>query len=180
MADWVEQGEEMGQGVVYRQLDPRMGRKRTLWATLIHLLEDGGGLEAGLCLSIDRFLNQCANVSQLSSSLPRYSIWALTKSLSPSQKNRTRSNSSGAPSASNLIVEILEVRCPIVNFHLLVLGVLSNATPSSIHGSPWVIQILSKESLELNPRQGSFNCLVPTLVLEPTKADPTTEEQSYK
>ena len=37
-----------------------------------------------------------------------------------------------------------------------------------------------KRNLELNPRQGIFDCLVPTLVLVPTKADHTAEEQSCK
>ena len=120
------------------------------------------------------------NVSQLSSSLPRCSIWALTKGLSPSQKNWMSSDSSGAPSASNLIMEMLEVRRPIVNFHLLVLGVLSNATPGGIHGSPWVTQTLSKKSFELNPKQKILDCLVPKLVLMPTKVDHIAKEQSCK
>ena len=62
-----------------------------------------------------------------------------------------------------------EVRCPILNFFLLVLGVLFNSTPDSIHQSTEVTKTLLKESFELNPRQGSFGCLVPTLVLVPTK-----------
>ena len=37
-----------------------------------------------------------------------------------------------------------------------------------------------KRNLKLNPRQGIFDCLVPTLVLVPTKADHTAEEQSCK
>ena len=73
------------------------------------------------------------------------------------------------------------MRRPILNFFPLILGVLSNTTPGSIHGSPWVTQTLSKESLELNPRQGGHSFgLVPTLVLVPTKADPTTKKQSCK
>ena len=51
---------------------------------------------------------------------------------------------------------MLEVRRPIVNFHLLVLGVLSNATPGGIHGSPWVTPTLSKESLDSTPGKGSL------------------------
>ena len=35
-------------------------------------------------------------------------------------------------------LKMFEVRCLIVNFHLLVLGVLSNAILDSIYGSPWV------------------------------------------
>ena len=34
--------------------------------------------------------------------------------------NQMRLDSSGVPSASNLIMEMLKVRCPIVNFHLLI------------------------------------------------------------
>ena len=36
-------------------------------------------------------------------------------------------------------LRMLEVRRPMLNFFLLVLGVLSNATPGDIHGSPWVL-----------------------------------------
>ena len=37
-----------------------------------------------------------------------------------------------------------------------------------------------KRNLELNPRQGIFDCLVPTLVLVPTKADYIAEKRSWK
>ena len=119
-------------------------------------------------------------VSQQSSFFLCYSIWAVTESLSPSQKNRMRLDSFGAPSVSNLIVEMLEMRHPIVNFHLRVLRVLSNTTPSGIYGSLWVTQIFSKKSLELNPIQGIFDCLVLTLVLVPTKTDSTARKWSCK
>ena len=36
------------------------------------------------------------------------------------------------------------------------------------------------EVLELNPRQGIFDCLVPTLIQVPTKADSITKERSCK
>ena len=61
------------------------------------------------------------------------------------------------------------MRRPILNFLPLVLGVLLNSTPDSVHQSTGVTKTLPKESFELNPRQGSFGCLVPTLVLVPTK-----------
>ena len=63
----------------------------------------------------------------------------------------------------------------MLNFFLLVLGVLSDATPGRIRGSLGVSQTLSKESFELNPRQRSFGYLIPTLMLMPTKVDPTTK-----
>ena len=47
--------------------------------------------------------------------------------------------------------------CPIVNFDLLVLGVLSNATSGNIYKGPWVAKTLSKESLKLDPRQRSHS-----------------------
>ena len=87
---------------------------------------------------------------------------------------------SGALSAaSSMDWECFEVRRPIVNFLPLILRVLSNATPSGIHRSRWVTRTLSKESLELNPWRRS-HCLALTLVLMPTKADPTIKEQSRK
>ena len=73
-----------------------------------------------------------------------------------------RSDSSGAPSASNLIIEMLEIRCPIIKRKRL-------SHPNSF-----------KRSLELNPRQKNFNCLVLTLVLVPTITDPTAKEQCCK
>ena len=39
---------------------------------------------------------------------------------------------------------------------------------------------LCEENLELNPRQGIFGCLISTLVLASTKADPTAKEQNCK
>ena len=58
----------------------------------------------------------------------------------------------------------------ILTFLPLILGVLSNAILGGIHGSPWVTQTFSKRTLELNPRQEIFNCLVfLTLELMPTK-----------
>ena len=62
----------------------------------------------------------------------------------------------------------------------MALGVLSNATPDGIHRSPCITQTLLKESFELNPKQRIFDSLVLTLMLVPTKADPTAEEQSCK
>ena len=41
----------------------------TLWAMLIHLSENGGRLEAGFCLSINRFFNQCVSTVKLSPAL---------------------------------------------------------------------------------------------------------------
>ena len=73
-----------------------------------------------------------------------------------------------------------EVRLFILNFFLLVLGILSNATLGSIYRNSWVTQAFLKESLEFNPRQKIFDCLVPTLVLAPMKADSTTKKQSCK
>ena len=72
------------------------------------------------------------------------------------------------------------MRHPILNFLLLVLRGLSNATPGGIHKSSWVTQTLSKKNLELDPRQGIFDFLVPTLVLVLIKANPIAKEQSYK
>ena len=74
---------------------------------------------------------------------------------------------------------MFEVRRPIVNFlPLLILGVLLNSTLDSVHQSTGVTKTLSKKGFEIKPRQGSFNCLIPMLVLAPTKADPTAKEQS--
>ena len=42
------------------------------------------------------------------------------------------------------------------------------------------LQVVYMEVLELNPRQGIFDCLVPTFMLAPTKADPTAKERSCK
>ena len=74
---------------------------------------------------------------------------------------------------------MLEVRRPIANFCLLVLGVLSNTTLGGVHRNPWVTQTLLKESLELNPRQKShFLALTCAFVL--TKADFITKKWSCK
>ena len=68
---------------------------------------------------------------------------------------------------------------PELNFLLLVLEVSSNATPGGIYESPGASETLLKESFELDPRQKS-HCLASTFILMPTKADPTTKEQSGK
>ena len=73
------------------------------------------------------------------------------------------------------------MRRPILNFLPLVLEVSLNSTLDSVPQSTGVNKTLSKKSLEpTNPRQGIFDCLVPTLVLAPTKADPTAKERSCK
>ena len=51
---------------------------------------------------------------------------------------------------------MLKVRYPILNFLLLVLGVLLNSTPDGIHQSPEVSEILLKESFELDPKAGGL------------------------
>ena len=66
------------------------------------------------------------------------------------------------------------MRRPILNFLPLVLGVLLDSTPDSVHQSTGVTKTLPKESFKLNPRQRSFDCLVQT------KADPAAEERSCK
>ena len=69
------------------------------------------------------------------------------------------------------------MRRPIVNFFPLVLGVSPSSTPDSVHQSTGVTKTLLKESFELDLRQEIFDCLVfLTLVLVPTKANPTTKE----
>lgn len=153
MPGW--QGLELGRDSLSKTI--------TSWAVLNHLSENGS-LKA-----INRFF--ATNASQLSYFLLHYSIWALTRGLSSFQINRISLDSFGAPSASNLITEILEVRYPIVNFYLLILGVLSNAPLDGIHGSSWVIQTLSKGNLKLNSRQGALK-----FVLIVMKANPCHEE----
>ena len=70
----------------------------TSWATLIYLSEDGRGLEAGLCLSINRFFNQCVPTVELPPALFHLDL------------NRGLESSN----------ESNEVGLLIVNFHLLV------------------------------------------------------------
>ena len=70
---------------------------------------------------------------------------------------------------------MFEVRSPILNFLLLVLGVSFNATLDGIHERPGISKTVLKEAFELDPRQGD-RCLASTLVLVPTKADPLTKE----
>ena len=78
-------------------------------------------------------------------------------------------------------LRMLEMRRPIMNFLLLVLGVLPNSTPDSVYQSTGVTKTLPKESFELDPRQEIIDCLVfLTLVLVPMKADPITKEQTCK
>ena len=45
----------------------------------VHLSEDGGGLEAGLCLSIDRFLDQLLPTVELPTSLFHLSLYRWLK-----------------------------------------------------------------------------------------------------
>ena len=63
---------------------------------------------------------------------------------------------------------MLEVRRPIVNFLWYWESYLMR------------LQVVYMEVLELNPRQGIFDCLVPTLMQVPTKADSITKERSCK
>ena len=73
-----------------------------------------------------------------------------------------RSNFSEALSALNLIIKMLELKCPIMKRKRL------------SHFDSF------KGSIELNPRQEIFDCLVLTLVLVPIKADPTVKQQCCK
>ena len=158
-----------------------MGRSVTSWTTLIHLSEDGEGLEAGLGFGIDRFFDQFLPAIQLSAAMFHLGFY---RRLEPLSEVLNESGLFWSPVSIELNkdgLEMLEVRCPILNFLLLVLGVSLNSTPDGIHESPGVSEILSKESFELDPRQGGFGCLVlSTLVLVPTKADLTMKEQSCK
>ena len=63
-------------------------------------------------------------------------------------------------------LRMLEVKRPIVNFLLLVLGVPFNSTLDSDYPSKhWSYQNSFKEKFELNQRQENFGFLVPTLML---------------
>ena len=53
-------------------------------------------------------------------------------------------------------LRMLEMRRPIVNFLLLVLGVLPNSTLDSVYQSTGVTKTLPKESFELDLRQEIF------------------------
>ena len=71
---------------------------------------------------------------------------------------------------------MFKLRSPILYFLLLILGVAFNPIPDSVHESLGVSEILLKESLELDLRQGIFGSLVLQLVLVPLKAYPVTKE----
>ena len=77
---------------------------------------------------------------------------------------------------------MLKVRRPIVNFFVLILGVLLNFTLDNVYPPKhWSYQDSSKGNFEFKLRQGLFDCLVfPTFKLVSTKADPTTKKQSCK
>ena len=76
---------------------------------------------------------------------------------------------------------MFEVGRPILNFLLLVLGVLLNSAPDSVHEKLGVFKTFSNVAFKLDPRQGSFGCLVlSTLVLVPTKANLIIKERSCK
>lgn len=96
------------------------GRTITLQTTLIHF-EDGGSwrlvfASASIAFSTMSF--------QPSRSRPRCFIWAFTDGLSPSRKNRMRSDPFGAPSAYIRAdsLEVLEVRSLVSDFLLLILS----------------------------------------------------------
>ena len=93
----------------------------TSLATLIYLSEDGGGLEAGLCLSIDRFLDQLLPTVELSTSLSLY------RRLKFFTKESNEAGFFWGPVSIKLLkdgLEMFEVRSPILYFLLLVLRIL--------------------------------------------------------
>ncbi len=76
---------------------------------------------------------------------------------------------------------MLEVRGPILEPLLLVLRASLNSAPDGIQERTGIFDILSKESLEIHPRQGGHSfALDSALVLVPTNADPTTKERGCK
>lgn len=92
-------------------------------------------------------------------------------------------DSSGAASASDSMG--VTWRCsgwgPILGPLLLVLRASLKSAPDGIHERTGIFEILSKESLEIHPRQGGYSfALYSALVLVPTKADPTTRERGCK
>lgn len=60
------------------------------------------------------------------------------------------------------------------------LGVSFNSTPDTIHEGPEASEILSEESLEIKPLQGSYSILDLALVLVPTKIDTSLKKRDCK
>ena len=56
----------------------------------------------------------------------------------------------------------------------------ASTTPDIVYQSTGITKNLLKKDFKINPKQGSFGCLVPTLVLTPIKADFTSKKQSCK
>ena len=71
---------------------------------------------------------------------------------------------------------MFKVRSPILYFFLLILEVAFNPTPDCVHENLGVSEILSEESLELDPRQKIFGSLVLQLLLVPSKAYSVTKK----
>lgn len=71
---------------------------------------------------------------------------------------------------------MFEVRRPILNFLLLVLGVSLKLTPGIVNKGPGVSEVLPKEGLELRP--SDWGCPVMALfILSPSEADTSAEKR---
>ena len=133
------------------------------------LWERRAGLEA---------INSLTNASQLSSFFLRCSNQKLT---SFSKKSNEVRLSWSSVSIKLDRLRMFKIRCPIVNFLLLVLEISPNFTLDSVHQSTGVTKTLPKESFKLDQKQEIFDCLVfPMLVLMPTKTDSITKKQNCK
>ena len=114
-------------------------RRLVSWAALLYLLEHRWKLEAINC-----FFNQCVLTIKLLLVLFYLSLNQRLKSFS---KGLYEVGLFWSAVSINLIMEILQVRHPIMNFHLLVLGVLFNATPGGIHKALESLRLFQKKAL---------------------------------
>ena len=120
-----------------------MSGKITLRTTLIHVLDKRGELEAGLCLSIDGFVDQLLSTVFFPAALLYLGFDRRLESFTKVTNERGLFWSPVNIKLDKDGLKMFEVGRPILNFLLLVLGVSLNSAPNGVHEKPQVSKTFS-------------------------------------
>ena len=108
-------------------------------------------MQAGFCLSIDRFFDELLLTIVFSPPLFRLGLYQRSETFAEEL------NKVGFFQSSLLIeflengLEVFKVRGPVLHLFLLKLGVMFDSTPSCVDESSEVTEILLKKSREIDP-----------------------------
>ena len=147
----------------------------------VYVTGTSGGLEHCICLRVNGFLHSLFPGVQVTGSGIQLGPYRRFQAFQEALDHDLLFWSCIRIKFSENRLQVLQVRCPVEDFLLLMLGVSLELSPVGIHKSLWVTQASSEEYLKLVPRDRDrdFDIMSP-LILLLAEANPVPKERHGK